>query len=94
MIKPGEWISKMTRRGKRLTNNIQLVSVVDASMFVFNYTGVVSLVGWHYRLHDDGPHVFSNLQIGEEEGSIFCQRRKYGRHLKMTAGPTKALRLK
>ena len=53
---------------KRLTNNIQLVSVVNASMLVFYYTCVVSLVGWHYRLHDYGPHVFSNLQIGEEEG--------------------------
>lgn len=63
-------------------------------MLVFYYTGVVSLVGWHYRLHDDGPHVFSNLQMGEEKGKICSQRRKYGMHFQMTAGPTKALRLK
>lgn len=48
------------------TDNIQLVGMIDAPILVFHHTGIVSLVGGHYRFHDDGPNMVANLSIGEK----------------------------
>ena len=46
-----------------LTDYIQLVGVINAAVRVFHHTGVVSPVGGYDRLHDDGPHVASDLKV-------------------------------
>lgn len=46
-----------------LTNNIKLVGVIHAAVLVFHHTGVVSLVRGDDRLHDDGPHVVTDLKV-------------------------------
>lgn len=56
-----------TRKEKWLTDNVQLVGVIDAAIFVLYQTCVVAFVWRHYRLHYDGPHVLSNLWRDSEE---------------------------
>lgn len=44
-----------------LTHNIQLVGVVDAAILVLHDAGVVALIRWHHRVHDDAPGCLADL---------------------------------
>lgn len=62
---------RRARRAQRreecaLTDNIQLVGVVDAAVLVLHHTGVVAFVRGDHRLHDDGPHVVTDLKVQQE----------------------------
>lgn len=41
--------------------------MIDAAVLVFHHTGVVSLVRGDYRLHDDGPHMVTDLKVWGEK---------------------------
>lgn len=45
-----------------LTHDVQDVGVLEAPMLVLYHTRVVAFVGWHDRLHDQCPHVVSDLK--------------------------------
>lgn len=51
------------REEATLTHYIQLVGVVDAAVLVLHHAGVVAFVGGHHGLHDDGPHVLTDLKV-------------------------------
>lgn len=49
-----------------LTDYIELVGVINAAVLIFHHTGIVSLVRGYHRLHDDGPHMVTDLN-GEKQ---------------------------
>lgn len=46
-----------------LTHYIQLIGVVDAAILVLYHAGVVAFVRGDDGLHDDGPHVVTDLEV-------------------------------
>ncbi len=55
-----------------LTHYIQLIGVIDASVFVLHKACVVTLVWGHHGLHDYGPHVFPQLRMEENKNDLKC----------------------
>lgn len=49
-----------------LTDNIEQVGVSEAAVFVLHHAGVVPSVRGNHRLHDQGPHVLSDLRREEK----------------------------
>lgn len=45
-----------------LTDNIEMVSVVDGAILVFHDARVISFVGWDYALHDETPVLVADLE--------------------------------
>ena len=45
-----------------LTYDVQQVGVFQAPVFVLHHTGVVSFIRRNHRLHDESPHVVSDLK--------------------------------
>lgn len=54
-----------------LTDYIQLIGVINAAILVFHHTGIVSLVRGHYRFHDDGPHMVTDLKVIQRKKKKF-----------------------
>lgn len=54
------------RENSALTDYIQLVGVVDAAVLVLHHAGVVAFVRGDHGLHDDGPHVVTDLKVPDE----------------------------
>lgn len=47
---------------EHLTDNIEMVSVVDGAILVFHDARVISFVRWDYALHDETPVLVADLE--------------------------------
>lgn len=55
-------VGSATGRFFLLTHDVQDIGVPEAPVLILHNAGVVAFVGRHHRLHDQGPHVVSDLK--------------------------------
>lgn len=54
---------RATAGGRRqLTDDIQVVGVIDGPVLVLHHAGVIAFVGWNHALHDEAPMLVSYLK--------------------------------
>ena len=58
----------LTRDRVLLTNNVEMVRVIDGSILVFHYARIISFVRWDHALHDETPVLVADLEGCNQRG--------------------------